>query len=68
MGQARRALDTLHGIEASRRVGWAKYYNAEEEIAALRSALYALAEAVIYHPRIHGEDPIIEQAQKGLST
>lgn len=47
-------------LEGSRRVGWAKYYGAQDEIAALRAALERLADAVVYHPRIASNDPILD--------
>lgn len=59
-------IDSINGIEASRRVGWAKYYSAQEEIDSLRSALQALADLVIYDPRIRNTDEILIKAQQSL--
>lgn len=53
----------IRTLDASRRVGWARFYNAEEEVEALRLALHELADAVMFHPRVHSEDPIIGLAQ-----
>lgn len=51
-------------LDASRRVGWARFYEATDEVERLREALRALADAVIFHPRVHSEDPIIALAQE----
>lgn len=51
-------------LDASRRVGWARFYEAADEVEQLREALRALADAVIFHPRIHSQDPIIALAQE----
>jgi hypothetical protein len=50
-----RQWEVLEGIDASRRVGWAKAFEAMDALAqtektnnALQSVLYDLAEAVVY--------------------
>lgn len=53
----------IRTLDASRRVGWARYYDAAEEVEALRKALHDLADAVMFHPRIHSQDPIIGKAR-----
>lgn len=50
----------IRGLEAGRRVGWARYYSAQEEIAELRKALGLLADAVVFHPRIPNDDQILD--------
>lgn len=61
-------MDSLNGIDASRRVGWAKYYSAQAEIETLRGVLEELANAVIFDPRIRNGDPILAVAKRALST
>jgi hypothetical protein len=51
-------------LDASRRVGWARFYEATDEVEKLREALQVLADAVIFHPRIHSQDPIVALAQE----
>lgn len=51
-------------LDASRRVGWARFYEATDEVEKLCEALQVLADAVIFHPRIHSQDPIIALAQE----
>ncbi len=61
-------LQTMEGLDASRRVGWAKYYELQEENETLRSLLQDLASSVMFNPRIHSEDPIIELARRALAA
>lgn len=63
----RDVMDSINGIEASRRVGWAKYYSAAEEVEALRAALVELAEMVIFDPRVRNSDPVLSAAQRALT-
>lgn len=56
-------LDALEGVDASRRVGWAKYYSSQEEVETLRAALQQLCDAVVFNPRIHSEDDILKLVQ-----
>ena len=64
----RTLVDSINGIEASRRVGWAKYYSATDEVEQLRAALVELAEMVIFDPRVRNEDPILALARRALSA
>ena len=66
--KTRSVLKTMEGLDASRRAGWAKFFTAEEELQEMREVLHALAELVIYHPRIHSQDEIIELARRALRT
>jgi putative hemolysin len=61
---------TIEGLDASRRAGWAKYFDAQEEIAAAdRTALRHLALAlsyafrIVYHERLQSDDPLVIEAQ-----
>lgn len=63
----RDVVDSINGIEASRRVGWAKYYSASEEVESLREALVELAEMVIFDPRVRNSDPVLSAAQRALT-
>ena len=53
----------MYGLEASRRVGWAKYYEKCEEAEELRRQLHNLSMLVLTHQRIHSEDEIINLAK-----
>lgn len=61
-------LQTMDGLDASRRVAWAKYYELLEANQELSSLLEELANAVIFHPRIHSEDKILDLARKCLAA
>lgn len=61
-----RTIQTMNGIEASRRVAWAKYYEVEEELQQTRRALQELANLVIFDPRIRKEDKILMAARAAL--
>lgn len=58
-----KSLQTMYGLEASRRVGWAKYYEKCEEAEELRRQLHNLSMLVLTHQRIHSEDEIINLAK-----
>jgi hypothetical protein len=60
-------IRTAQGIDASRRVAWAKYYDAQDEIETLRAALVELAELVIFDPRVRNTDEVLVKAQAALS-
>lgn len=62
----RRTLQTMEGLEASRRVGWARYYEVEQMLEEVKATLAELADAVRFHPRIHSDDKILELAQEAL--
>jgi hypothetical protein len=53
----------IRALDGSRRVGWAKYFDAQEEIATLREALNRLSDAVVFHPRISNGDQILDLVQ-----
>jgi hypothetical protein len=60
-------LQTMDGLDASRRVAWAKYYELLEANQELLALLEELSNAVMFHPRIHSDDKIIELARKCLA-
>lgn len=60
-------LQTMDGLDASRRVAWAKYYELLEANQELLAMLEELSNAVMFHPRIHSDDKIIELARKCLA-
>lgn len=62
----RRTLQTMEGLDASRRVGWAKYYEIEQALEEVKETLAQLARAVRFHPRIHSDDEILELAREAL--
>jgi hypothetical protein len=53
----------MYGLDASRRVAWARYYEKCEELEEVRRALQHLSMLVLTHQRIHSEDQIIEIAK-----
>lgn len=64
--------DTL--LEASRRVGWAKFYEeaerADAEATARRQAeamLRVLAREIVHHDRLRCDDPLVILAKQLLS-
>lgn len=63
-----RTIQTMNGIEASRRVGWAKYYKVVEANQELRRALDELANLIVFDPRIRGDDKILMAARAALAT
>jgi len=60
-------LQTMEGLDASRRVGWARYYELLEINRELTELLEQLSNGVIFHPRIHSQDEILELARRCLS-
>lgn len=57
----------MYGLDAARRVGWARYYEKCEELEGVRRALQHLAMSVLTHERIHTEDQIVKIAKKYLN-
>ncbi len=60
---------TIHGLDASRRAGWAKYFDARDEAAAAnRDAIISLANEVQlclrvqHHNRLPADDPLVVDA------
>lgn len=60
--------DPLRGLEASRKTGWAKYYEAIEELEESRRLLKRLAEGVLYDPRLRVDDHLVIMAQAILGA
>lgn len=56
------------GLEASRKVGWAKYYAAREEADELRWLIRLLAERVLHDPRMRRDDPAVVLAEEILRS
>lgn len=74
MGELEDMAKAMHGIDASRRVGWARLYEAQEDLEAARRARNAWAELALtlcviirYHQRLHDDDPVVELADGVLS-
>ena len=55
--------DPLRGLEASRKVGWAKYYKAVEEADELRWLLRSMCERVLRDSRLRTDDDLVVFAQ-----
>lgn len=58
--------DTINGIEASRRVGWAKFFQAMETVATVEEerdravrVLQRLCREIIHHPRLNNDDSLV---------
>lgn len=62
-----KTIQTMYGLDASRRVAWARYYEKCEELEALRRDLEQLAKLILFHPRIHSQDEIIKIATRCLT-
>lgn len=56
------------GTEASRRVGWAKYYALHEEVRGYRYMLKRLCEAIIYNKRLRREEDLVVLATEILKS
>lgn len=55
--------DPLRGLEASRRVGWAKYYKALEEASDARWLLRMMCERVLRDSRLRRDDDLVILAE-----
>lgn len=56
------------GLETSRKVGWAKYYEAQEELRGLQRLLKRMCEEVLYDPRMRVDDRLVLLAQEILKS
>ena len=54
--------------ETSRRVGWAKYYEAREEADDLRRVLKRVCEGIIYDRRFRNEDDLVVLVMEVLKS
>lgn len=61
-------LQTMEGLDASRRVGWAKYYELVEKNEQLLELLEEIGNAIVFHPRINNGDPVLELARQCLAA
>lgn len=61
-------LQTMEGLDASRRVGWAKYYELAQINEELLELLEEIGNAIIFHPRINNGDPVLELARRSLAA
>lgn len=61
-------IRTLDGMEASRRVGWARFYAQVEETDEARWLLKRLAECVLRSNRLHDDDPCVVLAMEILKS
>ena len=52
---------TIHALDVSRRVGWAKYYDLELEVERLRDLAFELIDIIAFHDRIPNNDPAIKR-------
>lgn len=55
--------DPMSGLEASRKVGWAKYYKAVEEAGELRWLLRSMCERVLRDSRLRIDDDLVVFAE-----
>lgn len=63
-----KSVRPMYGLDAARRVAWARYYEKCEELEEVRRALHHLAMSVLTHERVHTDDQIIQVAKNYLST
>jgi hypothetical protein len=65
----------LHGLEASRRVGWAKFYEEKSkrdterddllaENAQLKWLVRLLIKRIVFHERLHNDDSLVILAKE----
>lgn len=55
---------TIHALDVSRRVGWAKYYDLEQEVERLQNLAFELIDIITFHERIPNGDSAIERANE----
>ena len=74
----KKTVDLIHGLDASRRVGWAKYHELRDtrdsererlrdENARLRWLVRLLVKRIMFHARLGNEDDLVVLA-KTLET
>lgn len=69
MGQnTKTLLRTLDGVETSRRVGWAKFYELRDENEELRWLVKRLAESVLRNNRLNNSDPTVVLATELIKS
>ena len=61
-------LQTMEGLDASRRIGWAKYYEVVQKNEELLELLEEIGNAIIFNPRINNGDPVLELARRCLAA
>lgn len=49
----------IEGIESSRRVGWAKYYELSDEVWQYRYTMKRLCESIIHNKRLRNDDDLV---------
>lgn len=54
----------IDGLEASRRVGWAKYYALQTENQHLKWLIRLLVRRIVFHSRLNNEDPLVILAKE----
>lgn len=54
----------IDGLEASRRVGWAKYYALQTENEHLKWLLRLLLRRIIFHSRLSNNDELVVLAKE----
>lgn len=60
--------ETINGLEASRRAGWARYYAEQERSDELRDIINELAYIILLHDRIPSGDKAINRAKELLKN
>lgn len=63
MASDRDTWRTIRAIDASRRAGWAKYFDADEKIEELRQTIDELVASILHHNRIPSSDALVEKAK-----
>lgn len=52
------------GVETSRRVGWAKYFDEQEKVEQLKIVCESLYDLLRFHDRIPSDDPLLSEASR----
>lgn len=64
-------MKAINGVDASRRVAWAKFFSAMEDMATVeedldraKQVLHRICREILHHPRLRNDDPLVVLAQE----
>lgn len=58
----------VNGLDASRRVGWARFFEEQERAEELERMLVRMCEAVVYDTRLRVDDDVVVLARELLRS
>lgn len=58
----------VNGLDASRRVGWARFFEEQERAEELERMLVRMCEAVVYDVRLRVDDDVVVLARELLRS